>query len=180
MTKVIVGMTVSLDGFVNDRNGSVERLYPNLAALRQTEMLQEAIANTGAVVMGRRAYEMANGDFTGYEFQVPIFVVTHEPPRTIAKGENSKLSFDFVGDVRTAVQKAKKAAGAKDVTVVGGARTAQQCISSGLADEIDVGIVPVIFGSGLRLFENLNETQLETIKVLTSSNRTDIRFRVRK
>ncbi len=69
MAKVIVGMTVSLDGFVNDRNGSVARLYPDLAALRKTEVLQEAIADTGAVVMGRRAYEMANGDFTGYEFQ---------------------------------------------------------------------------------------------------------------
>jgi hypothetical protein len=49
MAKVIVGMTVSLDGFVNDRRGSVERLYPNLAALAKTEMLREAIAKTGAV-----------------------------------------------------------------------------------------------------------------------------------
>ena len=70
MAKVIVGMTTSLDGFVNDRNGSVKRLYPDLEALRKTEMLQEAIAYTGAVVMGRRAYEMANGDLTGYEFKV--------------------------------------------------------------------------------------------------------------
>src|ERR1700737_2437402 len=115
---VVVGMTVSLDGFVNDRNGSVERLYPDLVALRETEVLQEAIANTGAVVMGRRAYEMANGDFTGYEFQVPIFVVTHQPPKERAKGENTKLSFAFVGDVESAVQRAKKAAGNKDVTVV--------------------------------------------------------------
>jgi hypothetical protein len=58
MAKVVVGMTVSLDGFVNDRNGSVERLYPDLAALGKTEVLQEAVASTGAVVMGRRAYEM--------------------------------------------------------------------------------------------------------------------------
>ncbi|MEK6226808.1 MAG: hypothetical protein AABM40_11035 [Chloroflexota bacterium] len=123
MAKVIVGMTVSLDGFVNDRNGSVERLYPDLAALRKTEVLQEAIANTGAVVMGRRAYEMANGDFTGYEFQVPIFVVTHHPPKAVAKGENARLSFEFVDHVDGAVGKAKKAAGTKDVTAVGGAST---------------------------------------------------------
>ncbi len=69
-------MTLSLDGFVNDPNGSVARLYPDLVALAKTEILPEAITNTGAVVMGRRAYEMANGDFTGYKFQVPIFVVT--------------------------------------------------------------------------------------------------------
>ena len=181
MAKVIVGMTTSLDGFVNDRNGSVARLYPDLAALRKTEMLQDAIANTGAVVMGRRAYEMANGDFTGYEFQVPIFVLTHHPPEAVAKGENAKLSFTFVGDLISAIQKARKAAGDKKcVTVVGGASTAQQCISSGLADEIQIGIVPVLFGSGLRLLENLGDepVRLETIQVLKSADRIDITYRV--
>jgi dihydrofolate reductase len=85
-------MTMSLDGFVNDRNGDVSRLYPDLAALRQTEMLQESIKTTGAVVMGRRAYDMAEGDFTDYEFQVPVFVLTHHVPEKVAKGENEKLS----------------------------------------------------------------------------------------
>ena len=65
MAKVLVGMTVSLDGFVNDRGGGVERLYPDLEALRETEMLQDSIRATGAVVMGRRAYDMAGGDLTG-------------------------------------------------------------------------------------------------------------------
>src|SRR5439155_8406613 len=124
MAKVVVGMTLSLDGFVNDRNGSVARLYPDLAALRKTEFLREAIANTGAVVMGRRAYEMASGDFTGYEFQVPIFVVTHRPPKDAPKGQNANLSIAFVTEgTDAAVQRAKKAAGARDVTVVGGAST---------------------------------------------------------
>ena len=92
MAKVVVGMTMSLDGFVNDRQGSVARLYPDLAALQKTEMLREAIANTGSVVMGRRAYDMANGDFTGYEFQVPIFVVTHRPPAKAASPEAWPMS----------------------------------------------------------------------------------------
>ena len=182
MGKVVVGMTVSLDGFVNDRNGSVARLYPDLAALAQTESLLEAMANTGAVVMGRRAYEMANGDFTGYEFQVPIFVVTHHPPKEVAKGENAKLSFTFVDDLHSAVERAKRAAGTRDVTVVGGASTVQQCISSGLADEVEIGIVPVLFGEGLRLFENLGDgqPQLEAIRVMESPGRTDIKLRVVK
>src|SRR5437588_392268 len=80
MAKVIVGTTMSLDGFINDRHGEVGRLYPDLAALRQTEWLQEEMRTTGAVVMGRHAYDMAQGDLTGYEFQVPIFVVTHQAP----------------------------------------------------------------------------------------------------
>ncbi len=57
MARVIVGMTMSLDGFVNDRNGDVGRLYPDMEAMRQSEQLHEAIRSTGAVVMGRRSYE---------------------------------------------------------------------------------------------------------------------------
>src|SRR5260370_15537926 len=85
MGKVIVGATMSLDWFMNDRNGDVSRLYPDLQALRRTEMLQEEIQTTGAVVMGRRAYDMAEGDLTDYEFQVPIFVLTHHVPEQVAK-----------------------------------------------------------------------------------------------
>lgn len=180
MSKVIVGMTLSLDGFVNDRHGSVDRLYPDLAALRKTEVLREAIANTGAVVMGRQAYEMANGDFTGYEFQVPIFVITHHPPKEAARGENARLSFTFVGDVDGAIRKAKEAAGTRDVTVIGGASTAQQCMRAELVDELQIGIIPILFGEGLRFFENVGELQLETVRVLESSGRTDIKFRVVK
>lgn len=181
MPKVIIGMTTSLDGFVNDRNGSVERLYPDLEALRETEFLKEAIANTGAAVMGRRAYDMANGDFTDYEFQVPIFVVTHRPPKEPTKGQNANLSITFVTEgPEAAVQKAMKAAGKRDVTVVGGPSTAQQIIRAGLADELEVGIVPVLLGEGLRLFENLRALQLELIKVMQSPGRTDMRYRILK
>ncbi len=130
--------------------------------------------------MGRRAYRWRTGISPATNFRVPIFVVTHQRPKAAAKGENAKLSFEFVGDVDSAVEKAKEAAGAKDVTVVGGASTAQQCITSGLADELHIGIVPVLFREGLRLFENLGDEalQLETIKVIQSPDRTDIRFRV--
>ncbi len=65
MARVIVGMTMSLDGYVSDRNGDVGRLYPDMATMRQTEQLQEVIRSTGAVVMGRRSYEMGNGDYAG-------------------------------------------------------------------------------------------------------------------
>jgi dihydrofolate reductase len=134
-------------------------------------------------VMGRRAYDMANGDFTGYEFQVPIFVVTHRPPKEPTKGQNENLTLTFVTEgTEAALERAKKAAGTRDVTVVGGANTAQQVIRAGLADVLEVGIVPILFGEGLRLFENLGDRspQLETMKVMKSPDRTDIRFRVVK
>ena len=111
MTKVIGGMNMSLDGFVNDRNGSVSRLYPDMQAMVESEVLQEAMRTTGAVLMGRHSYDMGNGDFTGYEFQVPLFVVTHNAPDQVAKGENDKLSFTFVTDgIESAVNQAKAAA----------------------------------------------------------------------
>jgi len=180
MGKVIFGMTMSLDGFINDRNGDVSRLYPDLGELRKTEMLQEMIKTTGAVVMGRRAYDMAEGDFTDYEFQVPIFVLTHDVPDKVAKGENERLTFTFVTDgIESAIEQAKAAAGDKYVTVIGGAKTGQQCISAGLLDEIQIGIMPILLGEGLRLFEHLDRpVELERIKVTQSLARTDLRFRV--
>ncbi len=87
MAKVIVGMTISLDGFVADQNGNAGRLYPDLAALRHTAYMKDAIEQTGAVLMGRRTFEMADADsYVGdYEFQVPIFVLTHHPPSVAPK-----------------------------------------------------------------------------------------------
>ena len=62
MGKVVGGMTLSLDGFASDVNGDVSRLYPDLDELRNTVMLQEEIQTTGAVVMGRHSYDMADPD----------------------------------------------------------------------------------------------------------------------
>src|SRR5262245_59723108 len=165
MSKVVVGTTMSLDGFINDRNGSVERLYPDLGALRDTEMLRESIRTTGAVVMGRHAFEMGDPDWYvgNYEYQVPIFVVTHRIPDKQPK-QNDQLMFTFVTDgIESAIRQARAAAGDKDVTVIGGADIAQQIINAGLADEIEVGIMPILLGGGLRFFEHLGteEVQLE-------------------
>jgi len=62
LAKVIVGMTISLDGFVADQNGNAGRLYPDLAALRYTAYMKDAIEQTGAVLMGRRTFEMGDPD----------------------------------------------------------------------------------------------------------------------
>ncbi len=171
MANVILAMTMSLDGFVNDRNGKVSALYPDFEALHNTERLQKAIHNTGAVVMGRNAYAMV-GDpdwYAGnYEFQVPIFVFTHEVPKKHPE-ETDKLSFSFVTDgIESAVRQAKAAAGGKDVMVIGGASTAQQCLRAGLADELHVDIMSVLLCGSLRLFENVGTEQirLERMKVV--------------
>ncbi len=183
ISKVILGMTVSLDGFINDRKGDVGILYADLAEMDETPQMLQAIHDTGAVVMGRRAYEMGNGDYTGYEFQVPIFVVTHDVPARAANGENDKLSFTFVTDgIASAVTQAQAAANGKDVVVVGGASVGQQLLRAGLVDELQIDIVPILLGQGVRLFENLEEQeiQLEKTRVDEVLARTQLQFRVIK
>ncbi len=183
MGNVIIGATLSLDGFMSDRHGDISRLYPDLEALRSTAMLQEEMRTAGAVVMGRRAYDMAEGDLTDYEYQVPIFVLTHRVPEQRAKGENDRLTVTFVTEgIQRAIERAKAAAGDKQVMVVGGAQTAQQCLRAGLVDEIHMGIVPVLLGEGLRFFEPLanEQIELERTRVFESPTRTDLWFRVVK
>src|SRR5687768_319085 len=166
MAKVILGMTVSLDGFINDRDSSVAALYPDLEAWRETEPGKESIQNTGAVVMGRNTYAMSEDPdwFAGnYEYQVPIFVLTHEPP---PPGKHPKetdhLTFTFVTDgIESAIRQAKEAAGDKDVNVIGAANTAQQCLEAELADELHVDIMPVLLGGGLRPFEGMDQGQIQ-------------------
>jgi dihydrofolate reductase len=180
---VVGGMTMSLDGFVTDRDGSVERLYPDLDALRKTQMLQEQIRTTGAVVMGRHAYDMAEGDLTGYEFQVPIFVLTHHPPEQGPRGQNERLSVTFVTDgIDGAVRRARLAAGDRNVMVIGGANTIAQCIRAGLLDELSVGIRPVLLGGGIRLFEEAvtEPLELELSHTYEVPGATYLRFRVVK
>jgi len=183
MAKVILGTTISLDGFINDRSGSVGALYPDLAALRETETLQESMRDTGAVVMGRNSFAMAEDPDTladNYEYQAPIFVLTHEPPKKKPK-ENNRLTFTFVTDgIESAVAQAKTAAGDKDVNIIGAASTARQIIKAALADELHIDIMPVLLGGGLRLFEDigLQPVQLERLKVMElPGGRTHLRFR---
>lgn len=183
MGKVILGTVMSLDGFMNDRDGGTSRLYRDFGPLAENEPVQEAMRTTGAVIMGRRSYEMGNGDFTGYEFQTPIFVVTHHPPAAPAKGENEHLKFHFVMDgVESAVRQAKAAAGDKRVTVVGGADIGQQLLKAGLVDELHLDIVSVLLGGGLRFFDHLDGTQieLEAQTVVTNPGVTHMKFRVLK
>lgn len=182
MAKVVAGMIMSLDGFVQDRTGSVAALYPDLAALDQTDLIQNEIKTTGAVVMGRHAYDMAQGDFTNYEFQVPILAVTHHIPERVAKSENERLRLTFVTDgLASAIQQAKAIADDKDAVVIGGANTIQQLLQAGLVDELAVGVMPVLFGGGLPLFENVGgkPIALENIEVTElSAGGIHFRFRV--
>lgn len=185
MGKVIVGMAVSLDGFVNDSEGSVDKLYSDFEELHNVPSFQQMIKDTGAVIMGRNVYEMADPFSWAndeYEFQTPIFVLTHTPPDKYPKG-NGKLSFTFVTDgIESAVAKAKKAAGKKDIQVIG-ANTIQQCLNARLCDELQIDIMPVLIGKGRKLFENIDTDKIKLERIKTeeaTSMRTSLTFKVVK
>jgi dihydrofolate reductase len=181
MTRVIAGMTVSLDGFVQDADGSTEALYPDLAELRDSAYMKTLQERTGAVLMGRRTFDMA-GDTDSYadtyELQVPIFVVTHAPP-TVAPKRNEELFCTFVTDgVESAVARAAEAAGERAVSVVGGVDLNRQLLAAGLVDELHVDVMPVLLGAGLRLFDGTPPLVLEKLGVEEVGARTSLRFRV--
>lgn len=176
---------MSLDGFVNDADGSVDKLYSDFTELHDVPTFQKMIEDTGAVIMGRNVYEMADPFSWAtdeYEFQTPIFVLTHNPPEKYPPG-NGKLSFIFVTDgIESAISQAKKAAGDKDVQVLG-ANTVQQCLNSGLCDELQIDVMPVLLGKGLRLLENIDtdKIKLERTRVEESTSaRTSFTFKVIK
>jgi dihydrofolate reductase len=181
MQKVILGMTMSVDGFIADRSGDLSLLYPDMDALRASPMLKETIRTTGAVVMGRGAYDIAQGDLTGYEFQTPIFVLTHHPPDQRPEGENDDLKVIFIEDkIESVIEQAKTAAGGRNVTIIGGADVARQALESGRVDELEVGIAPLLLGEGRRWFDQtrLAEKGLENIGITDVAGVTFLRFRM--
>lgn len=133
--------------------------------------------------MGRHAYDTGGGDFTDYEFQVPIFAITREVPQRVAKGESDKLSFSFVIEgFESAIEKARAAAGDKDVTGIGGENAAQQRIRARLVDEIQIEVMPALLGGGFRLFEHLADEQIELgkLEVMETSTITHVKRRIVK
>jgi dihydrofolate reductase len=109
------------------------------------------------------------------------FVLTHTVPQRQPK-ETDQLTFTFVTDgIERAIEQAKTAAQSQDVTIIGGARTAQQALKAGLVDELHIDIMPVLLCDGLRLFEAIGSEQirLERTKVIElPAGRTHLRFRI--
>ncbi|MGC1166479.1 MAG: dihydrofolate reductase family protein [Solirubrobacterales bacterium] len=109
----------------------------------------------------------------------PLIVVTHEEPAEVP--ENSVYTFVTDG-IESALERARAAADGKDVAIMGGANIAQQYIVAGLVDEIQIHLVPILFGDGLRLFEHLGDEhiELERIEVVDTDTATHMRYRVQR
>jgi dihydrofolate reductase len=198
MSKVLAGITTSVDGYVagpNDGPGNGlgdggERLHYWVfggpwtygdedlgeATGAAAEWLAEAMERVGAVVGGRWTYEAAEHWGGRNPWDVPFFIVTHRPEDV---PEDSPLT--FVSGVEEAVERAREAAGDKDVHVMGGADVIRQALAAGLVDELSIIVAPVVLGGGKRLFEGFSQSlDLEPLQVRESEYATFVDYRVKR
>lgn len=191
MSKVILDMSMSLDGFIAGANVSKE--YPmgingeNLHTWMfstprdkvDVDVESEMFERTGAVILGNRTFEVGVDLWEDVPFPVPTFVLTHKKRETLIQKSGT---FTFVTDgIESALQQARAVAGDKDVRLMG-ADIAQQFFSAGLIDEIQINHVPILLGDGVRLFEHLGThiRQLVKDRILVSPYVTHIRYQVLK
>jgi dihydrofolate reductase len=145
-------------------------------------VIDELIHGIGAMVLGRRAYDTGDEQdgFADNPYQVPHFVLSHTATKRVVQGATS---FTFVTDgIESALAQAKAAAGNKDVCVAGGADIAQQYLQAGLLDEIQIHLVTVLLGEGMRLFDHLGSKHipLERTRVIEGRGVTHLQFRIVK
>ena len=213
MGKLAVDISMSLDGFVAGPNPTLERPLGEggeglhewalgLASWRRphglpggetnasTEVVEESLEATGAVVMGRRMFSGGEGPWEedpnadGWwgddpPFHVPVFVLTHHPRETVSKDGGTTFTFVTEG-IEAALEEARAAAGEKDVHVAGGAAAVQQYLVAGLLDELHINLAPVLLGSGTRLFDAQQAAQpaLELIRVVAAPAVTHLKYRM--
>lgn len=199
---VIFNMSMSLDGFVAGTHDSItnplgdggDHLFTwygsgdtaytmpggdwtfNLSAASAAR-LDQAVKKAGVLVTGRKTFDIAGAWNGRHPLDVPVVVLTHHPPPEWMKAGSP---FTFVTDgIESAIRQARALAGTKDVEI-GTASTLQQCINAGLLDEIDIDLVPLILGSGVRLFDHLNRLplRLEQGQVVVGQGVTHIQYRV--
>jgi dihydrofolate reductase len=211
MSKLVLEISMSLDGYVAGPNATLddplgkdgERLHDWIVGLdawreahgleggdrtRDSEVVEESRARTGAVIMGRKMYSGGAGPWAddpnagGWwgddpPFHVPVYVLTHHAREPETKGDTTIM---FLSDAEEALARARESAGDKDVHIGGGANVAQQYLAAGLVDEIDLHIAPVLLGDGVRLFDGLgaNPPKVELVRTIESPAVTHLRYRV--
>jgi dihydrofolate reductase len=198
MGKVIAGITTSVDGYVTGPDDGPgcglgkggERLHYwvfggpwSYDAEPTGEMsgedkawMDEAMTGLGAVIAGRSTYEAAGRWGDQNPWGIPLFIVTHR-----TEDQPAGDAFNFVGSLEEALQKAKAAAGDKNVHIMGGADVIRQALAAGVVDDLSVIVAPVVLGGGKRLFDGFeHDIDLEHAGVRQSQYATFIDYKVRR
>ncbi len=196
--KVAAGITVSVDGFIagpSDGPGcglgiGGERLHYRVfggpwsydspergeAVGEDKAWLEEVMGANGAVVAGRSTYEAAGHWGDTNPWGLPVFIVTHRPEEQPPGGE-----FLFVDGVTEAIERAREAAGGRQVHVMGGGEVIRQALAAELVDEFTLIVAPVVLGGGKRLFEGFDRSiDLEQCGARQSQFATFLEYRVRR
>ena len=199
MATVFAGFTMSLDGFIANPDDSTEGLFDWFASGdteyvlpngKMTVRLSPASAmvmrdiwqRVGAIVTGRRMFDIAHGWGGTHPLNVPVFVVSHSIPEGWPRDDAPFTFVTGVADgVERAIEQAKEVAGEK-LVIVAGANVAQQALKAGLVDEFELDLVPVLLGRGIRAFEYLGvePIKLERIIGVLAPDVTHLRFRVKR
>jgi|SRR5215212_6975122 len=171
MPKVIADITMSLDGYVTGPGADQEHGLGDAPELHtwvmeqdavDTDILEQATARSGAVVMGRRLFDTVDGP-DGWNEQMgygadqtatpPFFVVTHSPPREVRLERELGMRVAFAEDLAAAVDQARAAATHGDVVIMGGGDVIGQALEQGLVDELRIHLAPMLLGGGTPLFK---------------------------
>ncbi len=189
MGTVVLYKSMSLDGYVAGPQVGMEhpmgeggtRLHEWMFADQPDPLDREVIAamyaSMGAVVVGRRTFEVGLPHWQDTPYPVPTFVLTHQAREELAMKSGT---FTFVTDgIAAGLAAARKAAGDKDVILMG-AQTGRQYLAAGLLDEIQINLVPVLLGHGTRLLDEVGPIELERTQVIATTRATHLRFRVVK
>jgi dihydrofolate reductase len=154
-----------------------------------TPVVEAMHENVGAVIMGRNMFGPIRGDWGTEEWEgwwgddppyhMPVFVLTHHERRPIEK--QGGTTFGFVTDgVESALERAREAAGEKDVLIAGGASAIRQYLAAGLVDELELHLTPVVLGAGERLLEEVGVLKLEQLRAVEAPGVTHLTYRVMK
>ena len=191
MGKVTSNISMSLDGFITGPNVGVgngmgdrgDRLHDWMFdAKTETDaaIVDEIFASTGVVLMGKRMFDV------GFEpwgdpppFGMPVFVVTHKAREPLPM--QGGTTYTFVTDgIEAALELARAAAGDKNVGIWGGANIITQYLKAGLLDEMQIHLIPLLLGGGVRLFDDLDPDQIELRRTrsIETPSATHFRFEV--
>ena len=186
MGKVMFGLSVSLDGFIAGKNDDVSEVFAWMGSAMEQfhEVVGDALGANGAVIMGRRSFDMIDSEH-GWVFpdgtapDWPVIVLQSQARAPVKKGK-TQFYFETSG-IESAMKKAQELAGGKYVALHG-ASSVQQALQAGLLDEFHMSIAHVLLGEGVRLFDHLDSEpiHLERIRTLETPGATHLSFRVVK
>jgi dihydrofolate reductase len=156
-----------------------------------TPVFEESLENVGASVMGRNMFGPPGGGPWGDDpwmgwwgddppYHHDVFILTHHARDSVEMEGGTTFHFVTEG-IEAALERAREAAGGKDVGLWGGAQAIQQYLAAGLLDELELHVAPVVLGGGARLFDNLGDSEvaLEQVRVVEAPGVTHVRYRVR-